>query len=151
MTGEAPFKKLSLDVDLGDIAPHFQRLRFIGYRFIRNCMMCICAIVLLASLLSRFPAIPIWLVLGPAALLILGFLREMVKWCRPIEAETFRSHAGAVVFEVLREKGEESGFDAFIGALHAAITASQQSKQPNKAPEPTTGAVTPRATEGVSK
>jgi hypothetical protein len=128
MTGKAPFKTLTLDVDLKDIAPHFDRQRLVAFRFIRNSMLCICAIVLLATLLSRIASIPTWALIGGALLLSSGFMREILKWSRPIEVEPFRSHAGVTVFEVWREKGYERAFDEFIESLHAAVIASQERK-----------------------
>ena len=80
MTGKAPFRTLSLDVDLKDIAPHCDRQRLVAFRFIRNGMMCICAIVLLASLLSHVQSIPTWGLVVGAGLLSSGFMREILKW-----------------------------------------------------------------------
>jgi hypothetical protein len=136
MTGKAPFKTLALDVDLKDIAPHFDRQRVVAFRFIRNSIMCICAIVLLASLLSHVQSIPTWVLVGGAVLLSAGFMREILKWSRPIEVEPFRSHAGVTIFEVWREKGHEEAFDEFIQSLHAAVIANQERQAPNHTAEP---------------
>jgi fucose 4-O-acetylase-like acetyltransferase len=126
MTGKAQFKSVALDVDLKDIAPHFERQRIVAVRFIRNCVMCICVFILLAALLSRAPAIPLWVLIGIAVVPMIFFGREILKWSKPIELEHFRSQAGVTVFGVWREKGQEREFDAFIEALHTAIVASQE-------------------------
>lgn len=134
MTGKTPFKMLALDVNLKDIAPHFNRHRLIAFRFIRNSMMCICAVILLAAFLSQLLSIPTWILIVGAGFISFGFLREILKWSRPIEFEPFQNHIGDTVFEVWREKGHEKAFDEFIQSLHAAVIASQEKQTANQPP-----------------
>jgi len=145
MTGKAPFKNLALDVDLNDIVPHFVRIRVVAFRFIRNCIMCIVAIVLLMSLLSHVVWIPSWVLVGGAVLLSSGFVRGIFKWSRPIELEQLNSQAGLPILEIWREKGQEREFDAFIEALREAVNTAHQNGMPNQSSEPTLSSVTPPA------
>jgi len=144
ITGKPPLQRLDLRVKLKDIVPNFEKRHFVGTRFILNCVKWIAIVLAITSVAVRITFIPWQISVGFGAFTCLMFVREILKWIRPIDVALFRNRDGALVFEIMREKGEEEECDAFIAKLHAAIISCQDTA-PNQAPLPTPMSVTDRA------
>jgi hypothetical protein len=141
--GRRGFGRFSLDVHLRDVAPHIQQITGF-HKGLRRVMIYLGAVVAVALIALRLSA-PTYVVLGMGCFFLLAGLSAVKRFYQPFEVVQFRTHAGIVVFDIVREKSRAGACDEFIARVRAAVVDSQKDKAPNQAPEPTVTAVTPSA------
>ena len=141
-------RKRSREVDLCDVSPEIEHARWRSY-FGIGVFVAVAAGLAVATWRLRFLPPLLYTVVATAGIIwSIGAMWGAMRFIRPLELLRFRDRRGVIAFEILKEQDQATDFDAFIEDLRRVI---ESEEAPNKAPEPTPGAVTPRATEGASK
>jgi hypothetical protein len=128
--GKHGFGDFKLDVDLGDIAPHFERVRCFNHGALRRATIYLSIVAAVALLFSRQSVVPS-VAVGVITLLVASpGIIILFRFSRLIEIEQFRSRtAGVVVFDMIREKKKAAEFDGFVESLRAAVLKAQPEKE----------------------
>jgi hypothetical protein len=143
ISGKPGFTTFKLDVDLADIAPHFERVTCYNHGALRRSAIYIGVVAVVASLFRSQIVVPFeWIVLAAFGVALPGII-TFVRFLRPLEIEQFRSQAGVVVFDVVRVKRQAEEFESYVELLRTAVLNAQTKTEPNQAPEPTPTSVTP--------
>jgi len=145
ITGKQGFGRFETDVDLADVAPHFQRTKHFLYAALRRATIYLFVVVLAASLVAGQRAVPPFVIALIAMVLALPGIAILFRFSTPIEVETFRSRSGIVVFDLIREKKQAADFDAYVEILRKAVLSAQSQNGPNHSPDPTLASGTSRA------
>jgi hypothetical protein len=132
VSGTTGFSDFTLDVDLAEIAPNFERVRCFNQGALRRGTIYLAVVGVVALLLSGQRVVP------PILFAVIAFVAAspaiiiLFRFSRLIEVEQFRSRsAGVVVFDIIREKKKASDFDRFVAALRAAVLAAQLTQHTN--------------------
>jgi hypothetical protein len=146
ISGKQGFGRFNSEIRLGDVAPHFERVTWIHHIALRRATIYLAIVAGIASICAQLISVPGIVLVCIAAFVASPALIVLFRFSRPLEIERFKSHAGVILFDVIREKKQAAEFDAYIQMLRAAILEAQPQK-PNKAPEPTPMSVTSPAAQ----
>jgi hypothetical protein len=127
--GKQGFGDFTLEVDLADIASHFERVKCINRGAIRRAVTYLGIVAVVAVLFTRQTFVPPIVVALAAFLVALPSLIVLFRFSRLIEIEQFRSRAaGVVVFDLILENKKAAEFEDFVKVLRSAVTAAQPTK-----------------------
>jgi len=126
VSGDKGIGTFKNEFDLADVAPHFERTTGI-HPGIRRAAIYLCFVVGIGWAIRNMFGSSVWLI-GVAALFALPALIIFLRFWRPIDVAAFRTHAGVVAFDIIREKYHAEECDRFLDSLRAAIKAAQVTK-----------------------
>jgi hypothetical protein len=146
ISGKHGFGRFTTEIRISDVAPHFERVIWIHHLALRRATIYLAIVAGASSICAQLLSVPAIFLVCIAALVALPALIVLFRFSRSFEVERFKSHAGVILFDIIREKKQAAEFDAYIQVLRTAVLEAQPQK-PNKAPA-TSGIVTPPAEPG---
>lgn len=117
--------KIHLDVDLRDVAPHFERRIWRSYVMIGLPLAVACVTALLTWSLRFQQTVPYEPLLLIGAIVTAGFIWTAFQNLAPIEFVTFRSKSGVPVFDVVKAKNQATDFEEFVSRLEGSVRSSE--------------------------
>jgi hypothetical protein len=139
ISGKPGFTEFKLDVNLADIAPHFERVTCYNHGALKRSAIYIGVVAFLASLFRGQTIVSFDWIMAVAFVVALPGIITFVRFLRRLELEQFRSQTGVIVFDVVRVKKQAEEFESYIELLRAAVLSAQRNKEPNQPPQRNAG------------